>query len=263
MRTEAASRRAVEMQEGIREVVGSPVEGFRSTIREAVHIAMRIFAEEMGAIDDLKLCLIRKRTCVPFVTSDDPAVMTNRWYIEDRRNLGRSPGLGSAGALLLLPLCPRVLCLIYDGDVYSVPHTSGWVEVKREHDIQAFNQHQFLNCSANIYFRDWSNCQWIHDEFVVVRSLRPQARHRIHYAVYDRSEGGCDRFQVVDRAAASTDERAMIHSQTVIAKPSVWPRQVAWRTNGSAYTNDTGVGYIRRGTIHRQQSGAFRKIPAR
>jgi hypothetical protein len=52
---------------------------------------MRIFAEEMDIIDDLKLCLIRNRTSIPFVTSDDPAVMTNRWYLADYRNLGRSP----------------------------------------------------------------------------------------------------------------------------------------------------------------------------
>ena len=263
MRTEAASRRTVEMQEGLREVVGASAEGFRSSIREAVQIAMRIFAQEMDAIDDLKLCLIRNRTSIPFVTSDDPAVMTNRWYIEDRRNLGRSPGLGSAGALMLLPLSPRVLCLIYDGDVYSVAHSNGAADVKREGDIQAFNQQQFLNCSTNIYFRDWDNRQWIHDDFLAVRSLRPTARHRINYAVYDRSEGGSDRFKVVDRVAANTDERAIIHSQTVLAKPSAWPRQIALRVGGSAYTNDTGVGYIRRGTIHRQQSGGFRKIPTR
>jgi hypothetical protein len=226
-------------------------------------MAMRIFAEGMDAIDDLKLCLIRNRTRISFITSDDPAVMTNRWYLEDPRNLGRSAGLGSAGALMLMPLSPRILCLIYDGDVYSVARSNGWADAKRESDIQAFNQHQFLNCSANIYFRDWDDGQRIRDDFLGVRCLRPAARHRIHYAVYDRSEGGGDRFRVVDRDGVSTDERAMIHSQTVLATPSMWPRQVAWRFKGCAYTNDTGVGHVRRGSLHRQRSGGFRKILAR
>lgn len=189
--------------------------------------------------------------------------MTNRWYMEDRRTNGRSPGLLSAGALLLLPLSPRVLCLAYDGDVYSVPHTGGWVEVKHERDIQAFNQHQFFNCRANIYFRDWNHRERIQHDFNSVASLRPVARHRIHYAISDRTEDGADVFRVVDRAAAGDHERALIHTETVLAKLSSWPTQLAWRVKGGAYTNGTGVGYVRRGSIHQLRSDGFQKVQAR
>jgi hypothetical protein len=263
MRTEAASLRSVEMQDGMREAVGTPVEGFRPTIKEAVLMAMHIYAEKMYAIDDLKLCLIRNRTDIPFVTSDDPAVMTNRWYLEDRRNLGRSPGLGSAGAVMFLPLSPRVLCLIYDGDVYSVAHTNGWVNVKRESDIRTFNQHQYMNCNANIYFGEWNDRQRIQADFEAVSSLRPSARHRVAYAVLDDSKGEWDRYRVVDRKGQPDDKQGLIHAQALLSKPSMWPSQLAWRRDGSAYTNDTGVGYVRRGTLDRQRGGGFRKIRTR
>jgi hypothetical protein len=263
MRTEAASRRSVEMQEGMAAAIGEPKDSFGATIKEAVQIAMHVYVDEMDLIDDLKVCLIRNRTDIPFVTSDDPAAMTNRWHFEDGRVRGKSPGLGSAGAIMLLPLSPEVLCVIYDGDVYCIPHINGWVDVKREADIEAFNQHQFLNCTANIYFRDWGNHLWVHDEFFALRPLRPAARYRVNYAVYDGSDGDTERFRAVDRVGASTDGRALIHGQSILAKPSVWPRQIAWRTSGSAYTNGTGVGYIRRRTIDRRRSGGFQKVRTR
>lgn len=162
-------------------------------------MAMRIFAKEMDIVDDLKVCLIRNRNRISFITSDDPAVMTNRWYMADRRTQGASPGLHSAGALMLLPLSPRILCLIYDGDIYSVPHMDGWVDVRHEADIRAFNQHQFFNCLANIYFRDWDSREGILKDFNAVASLRPAARHQIHYAVYERDEGQWEKFSVVNR----------------------------------------------------------------
>jgi len=262
LRTEAASRRTVEMFAGMEATVGSPVENLRPSVREAIQMAMRTFATEMDIIDDLKVCLIRNRTTVPFVTSDDPAIMTNRWYMEDRRTIGRSPGLHSSGALILLPLSPKVLCIAYDGDVYSVPHVGGWVEVKRERDIQAFNQHQYFNCRANIYFRDWDHYQQVEADFNSVTPLRPKARHRVIYSVFDRNEDGAEVFRVVDRNAVGDHQRALIHTQTVFAKPSRWPTQVTWRVNGAVYTNGTGVGYVRDGSIHRLQSHGFRREPA-
>lgn len=263
LRTEAVSLRIIEMQEAVRATLGPSLEEFGSTIREAVVMAMQIFAKEMEIVDDLKVCLIRNRTGMSFVTSDNPAVMTNRWYLTDRRTQGASPGLHSAGALMLLPLSPRILCLMYDGDIYSVPHTDGWVEVKHKADIRAFNQHQFLNCLSNIYFRDWDSREGIHQDFNAVASSRPAARHQIHYAVYEGDEGQWETFRVVNRPGRPSDGRGLIRSAIITAKPTTWPRQVGWRAKGAAYWNGTGVGYIRHGTICRQRSVGFKKVVAR
>ena len=110
LRTEAASRRSVEMSEGIKEFMGEEAHKFRMSIRDAVLQAMHIFVEEMHIVDDLKICLLKNRGSIPFYTSDDPAVLTNWWYLEDRRTVGTSFGLNSAGDILLLPLSPKVLC---------------------------------------------------------------------------------------------------------------------------------------------------------
>jgi hypothetical protein len=180
------------------------------------------------------------------VTSDDPAVLANRWHQWTRRAQDHSFGLHSAGALILLPLSPEILCLGYDGDVYSIPHTNGWTETRREPDIHALNEHQFLNCRANIFVREAAHASIVDDSFALSESRRPSSRHLIRYAVLDHTEESYSRYRVVDPKEADKHEEAIIHSQVVHPIPSAWPRVVNWRTGGVVFTNGTGVGYVRR-----------------
>jgi len=140
MRTEAASQRAVEMTAETGALIGVKGPEFNLGIRQAVLLAMRVFVDVMRGVDDLKVCLLRNLTEVPFITSDDPAVLSNWWYLEDARTRTRSFGLNSAGDLLLLPLSPQVLCLGYDGDVYSISDAGGWVAVRHSKHVEALNQ---------------------------------------------------------------------------------------------------------------------------
>lgn len=259
MRTEAASRRAIEMSVAMGAVIGGKASTFRLGISEAVQTAMRTFFEEMDIVSDMKICLLRNRTSSPFVTSDDPAVLTNRWYFDDMRAKGASFGLQSAGNLLLLPLSPKFLCLGYDGEVYSVPHNGGLVDVRDDADAQALNQHQFLNCRANIFVHDRAYARGVHDTFSRVAPLRPKARHLIHYAVLDNREGDYARYRVIDRTLANDSQEAIIHSQTVHARPSTWPKQILWRRKGAVFTNGTGVGYVRRAWVESHAPPTFRK----
>ncbi|WP_394365128.1 DUF4238 domain-containing protein [Paraburkholderia kirstenboschensis] len=113
-------------------------------------MAIAAVADVAPAIEDLKICLVRNRTDTPFVTSDDPAVASNRWYLEDRRALGCSFGLNAAGLITLLPLTRDILCLAYDGDVYSIQHNRGWVDVRNARDVKALNQHQNLFARSRV-----------------------------------------------------------------------------------------------------------------
>lgn len=245
LRTEAASRRSVEMFVGMENSVGSPLPGFKPSIKDAVQIAMRAFAEQMQIFDDLKICLVRNRTGKPFVTSDDPAVIANRWHKEGARAQHSSPGLMSCGTTIFLPLSPRILCLAYDGDVYSVPHEHGWTDVRNDFDVAAFNEQQFLNAMANVYFREWDDRDWLLNCYIAVQMRRLNCRHRVNYAVLDGSYGNHKRYRVVDRFDAEVHEEAIIHTELLAPSPSRWPSQLRWRARGSVFTNGTGAGYIR------------------
>ncbi len=227
-------------------VAGIEAFSFRFDVQRSVQFAMRTYADNMDAINDLKVCLIRNRTSVPFVTSDDPAVLTNRWYLEDRRIIGRSFGLQASGLLAILPLTPRILCLAYDGDVYNVQHQSGWAGIRNEADARALNQHQFLNCFANIFLHDPAFVEEIQSSFVAINARRPAVRHAVHIAVLDRTEGDYSRYRVVSPEEARSHHDFLIHSEVLFPTPIVWPSILRWRRGGSVYTNGTGIKYVRK-----------------
>jgi hypothetical protein len=245
LRTEAASRRSVEMFAEMENSIGTPWPELKPSIKEAVQIAMRAFADAMHLFDDLKLCLIKNKTTRPFLTSDDPAVVTNRWHKEDLRVKHESPGLQSSGIAVFLPLSPRVMCVAYDGDVYSIPHDGGWAEIKNASDVEAFNEQQFLNAFANIYFHDWSEHEWAKSTYLAVKSGRLQSRHRINYAVLDGNDGLHKRYRVVESFDAEEHTEALIHTQSLLPTPSRWPTPLKWRKKGCVYDSGTGMGYVR------------------
>lgn len=246
MRTEAASRRSVEIATESDRVAGVEALSFRYDVQQAVQLAMRTYADTMDCIDDLKVCLIRNRTSVPFITSDDPAVLANRLYLEDKRIAGRSFGLQSAGLLAILPLTPRILCLAYDGEVYSVRHERGWAEIRNDADAKAFNHQQFLNCSASIFLHDYSAAEKIRSAFATAQARRLPARHAVHIAVFDQAVGDYSRYRVVPPDEAKTHNDALIHSEALYPTPTVWPSLLRWRRGGSVYTNGTGIKYVRK-----------------
>jgi len=249
LRTEAASRRSVEMSNDFTKTAGVSPEEFNFEIKEAVQMAMETFAENMDIVDDLKICFILNKTKIPFVTSDNPAVLTNRWHLNDNRTKFKSFGLNTCGDMLLLPLTPEIMCVGYDGDVYSIPQKKGWAFITKEIDAKAFNQHQFLECRANIFFKNSEDLQFVEESFEDMIDNRPSERHRIHYAVFDYNDGQHSHYKVIDPNEAGEHERAIVHSETVHSRPLSWPSVIRWRNRGAVYTNGTGLGYVRKGQI--------------
>ena len=259
LRTESASARSVEMAASLRETLEIPAQEFNLGIKEAVQIAMSAFASSMHSMDDLKVCLLRNRSRTPFVTSDDPAVLTNRWYFSGRRVHHGAFGLPSAGALAILPLSPDVLCLGYDGNVYSVQHDRGWVDVQSDRDVASFNEHQYLNCRANVFVRERSHGAIVAEGYRQVAGLRPRERHRMTYAVEDRQTADTTRYRVVSRDEAAEHGSALVHSQVIHAQPRTWPSQIRSRPAGAVYTNGSALGYVRLSSTNRQTARPFVK----
>lgn len=245
LRTEAAAMSAVQMTEAMSDIADLPPEEFSLGIKEAVQIACRTFAGAMHELDDLKFCIIKNKTEFPFITSDNPAVLTNRWQLENKKTLGLSFGMGSAGMLAILPLTPKLLFLGYDGDVYSVPNERGVVEIRNTRDAIAFNRHQFLQCVANVYINDASHEDVLLKCYSEIESARPNSRHIVHYAEIDGIYGGHKRYVVIPPEKRDKTKEAMMHTQVIHPHPGIWPSQIKIRANGSVYTNGTGMGYVR------------------
>lgn len=259
LRTESAAKTAVAMSNNMAEVIGLTGSYFRIQIKEAVMVAIRAFAENMHILDDLKVCLIKNKTNIPFITSDDPAVLTNKWWLTDNRTKGRSFGLTSAGNIFLLPITPKLLCIGYDGDVYSIPHKAGTIDIRDEKDIASFNQHQLLNCRANLFVHDVAYSEYINNTYLKFANLRPATKHLFNYAVLDGFDGTHKRYRVVNSKDSEEHTEAIIHTQTIHPVPSSWPRQITLRNKGKVYTNGSGLGYVRYKTTMQPTENPFHK----
>lgn len=249
LRTEAASQRTIDMFAGIGKKIDSDDPVFHINAREAARMAMEQYAANINIVDDLKVCILRNKTRVPFVTSDDPAILTNRWQFQDKRVLANSFGVDSAGALILLPISPRLLCIGYDGDVYAVSNSKGFAYITDSWDIKVLNEHQYLNCCANIFVQSSSDEHVVSECYREAKSRRPHTRNIIQYAIPDdsyQSIRGSKQYIVVDPENTAAHQKALIHTQTIHAKPSAWPRFLRWRVNGKVFTNGSGAGYVRR-----------------
>lgn len=256
LRTEAASKQAAQATAALAQLPGAlgdePFD-IKRAMREAVQHAMHYYAKSMEIVDDLQVTLVRNHTPVPFVTSDDPAVLTNRWYLHNPRARDLTFGVRNAGLMMLLPLSPRALAMLHDPDVYVVPHNRGCVVLDRVEDVTALNEHQALNCAANVYFGDWNGRERIVEAVRVVAAVRPRTRHRVTYAVRDQVVGGHVRYEVrpLEEIVPEPGNEVLIHTETLRARPSRWPSFIGLRRGGRMYTNGTRTGYVRRWCLER------------
>ena len=258
VRTEAASRRSMEASQSFTELLkGQEQEYPALDIPEAVQLAMKMFAENMSCIDDLKVCLIKNNSKVPFVTSDDPAILTNRWYLQNRRKARSSFGLNRSGMLALLPLTPKIHLVAYDSDVYSLPHKDGWLSIRKDTDADALNQHQYMNGRANIFFKPPIDFASFETSFEKVANRRLPARHRITYAAYDTSDGVHSRYAVIPAEDAHKHADVIMHLESLHAAPLFWPSFLAWRHGATVYTNGTAQGYVRKAYAEKQKEPPF------
>jgi hypothetical protein len=259
LRTEAASKRSVQVLNAANDAMGLSGAEYRAEMGRAVLYAMRTFAENMDIMDDMSACLVRNESETPFITSDDPAALSNRLYLEFLPRHGRSFGLGQSGNIMILPLTPSILFLGYDRNIYTVRHKRGWTTLRVADDARSYNEHQMLNCRANLFFREVRDGPEIKSEFARIADRRLSARHRIHTMIYDRSEGDHDFYRVVDPEEAQEHGEMIVHMEAVYPTPSKWPIHLGVNVKGTVFSNGTAEGYLRRPRIRIGKQNAFRK----
>jgi hypothetical protein len=264
IRTEAQMHRNLQFMTGMATAAfdGSPPPEYIPSAKEAVLIALRIFADSMSLVYDLKVRLVRNRTGTAFVTSDNPSVHTNRWHIQSPKAHGKAPGISSAGVAFFMPLTPQYLCVVYDGDVYTMDHEHGWVNIERADDVVSINEQQFLNCHANVYFSDWASRHVVEQSFHHVANRRPPKRHEVTVAVLESENSWGQEFRVVPQEQIRNHTEGIVHVKEVLPEPSRWPSFFRLRNKPRIYSNNTGTGFVRAWSLQqgRYSGVGYKKI---
>jgi hypothetical protein len=222
---------------------------------------MLSFNEQMQerVLDDLKVVVVRNRTRRDFITSDDPAVTTKRWLLQ-RKSISTF-GTRAAGLIMFMPLGPRLLALNYDAAVYAIPTgRDAMVDLTRETDVIAFNEHQFQRAAAAVYFRDADDAPRLRAEHEAVKHLRPAAWDAFDVARRDGGTATHARFAIGDKAEVAEANEILFHLRRQWPTPSRWPSILRYR--GSAHGFSKGRIIVRKGRIRDEllEGGSYRRV---
>jgi hypothetical protein len=122
-------------------------------------LALKLAAEISYFTLDLRWKLLENKTGRLFITSDNPTVRYNQ-FLEKRNPLAGNTGLASKGLQIFLPLGPRHMLMLYDGDVYRVggrKYLETHIQIGREDDVSALNELQAANADEVLFFSQDTN----------------------------------------------------------------------------------------------------------
>jgi hypothetical protein len=130
-----------------------------------------------------------------------------------------------------------------------MPHGHGWIDIYKQHDVDLFNEHQFLNCAANIYFHEWNDAVQIEKFYKTVMHLGPSVRHEIIVSTLEQEDDWGKKYRVVNRNEIAGHSEVLLHTRDNKPRPEGWPSVIRWRGKRRVYSNGTGVGYVRRSQV--------------
>lgn len=219
-----------------------PIPDDREIMRSTLTTGIRTAA----IIKDLEGCIVLNRTKCDFVTSDDPAIFTSRYYFQ--RLKSTNFGYASSGAMLVLPISPRSLIMFYDRNVYVTPNKIGkCIELKKASDVSAFNELQFLKAARNIYFSNCSQAEQIKSEFNQVKSRRPAGWSAMTVFVPDEfAPHGTKRYRRATEKEERTAPSSLVCASATYPRPSRWPSILSYRMRPISYSNGSAIGNVRK-----------------
>lgn len=225
----------------------------RREMQEQIYVA----AKASDMLHDLRPVLLINRTKVPFITSDNPACITNRLYTQ--RYHDETSGLIQSGAAIFLPLTPQLAFMGYDSDVFQ--HFAIGIEhhIWNENDIGRLNELQAQLATETLYFSDWKNKE--HVERLARKSvlLRRNDWAFIWTGILDGDDGEFERFRTATDADGESKEPRITSVSMYNPAPTSWPTFLKFKLRPRGFDTGSAVGFVRQahatnknGTRHKE-----------
>jgi len=121
-------------------------------VNDPTKIALRSAAQCLPIAFDLDYKLLINRTCIPFITSDNPVIYYNQ-FMETKKAFATGTGLACKGLEIFLPLSPEHYVIFFDKDVYKFGSRKDLSVIIRDlKDIESLNKLQCISAYKNLYF---------------------------------------------------------------------------------------------------------------
>lgn len=105
------------------------------------------------AVFDLECKVLINQTSREFITSDNPVVLYNKYYLKDQESY---IGFGSKGLLIIMPISPKYSLLYYDSKMYKIGGKKLHIPVviSKSSDVDELNALQLINANETAYMRN-------------------------------------------------------------------------------------------------------------
>jgi hypothetical protein len=155
-------------------------------------------------------------------------------------------GFGNTGAMLFLPLSPRVQLAIYDGGAYVARSKENQrMKLSDPEDVATLNDLQFIKAGQNIYFSEWETRHPIAAGLDAVKHLRRQSWFEVSVFVHEETNTSGDRYRRATAEERKNAQTKMIALAATHPAPLRWPRKFPFRNPVRTTDTRTGAGHIR------------------
>ncbi|MBG0801254.1 DUF4238 domain-containing protein [Methylocystis sp. H4A] len=214
------------------------------TLEAAMRMAIAAFPKAAKSVSDLDACIVVNETAHEFITSDDPAIHSNRFHFQRLQRDGF--GLGSAGAMLFLPLAPKLYFMAFDKGVYRVPERRGnLVTVRSADEVASFNELQHLHARENLYYSGAATGEGLPAEFKKFAGRRPAEWHVLRYLEKIGESTHGEHFISAESLALEPGREFISMFHQVHVRPNRWPDLLKYRLRPKFVETGTGAGCIR------------------
>lgn len=220
-------------------------EGAQKPIDDQREMQAQIYiaAKAQKVLHDLRSVLLINHTKVPFITSDNPACVTNRLYTQ--RYKDHTSGLIQSGTAIFLPLTSRIAFLGYDNEVFQTIGKGIEQHVWNERDVDRINELQVQIATQTLYFTDWAHREYVERLAERCSGMRRDNWAFIWTAILDGDDGEFERFRTVTDADAESTAPRMTSVSMYNAAPSTWPSFLKFKLRPRGYTTGSAVGFVR------------------
>ncbi|MFJ6194396.1 DUF4238 domain-containing protein [Bacillus thuringiensis] len=128
------------------------LDSFKVKLNEAANYNIEVAIKSVPLVLDLEpLLIIEKTGARKFITSDNPVVRYNSFYLNKRYPGGY--GYLNRGLQFFFPISSQKCILLYDRYAYDIPNAeNGVLFLKRASDVDKLNEMFYLNAYNNVFF---------------------------------------------------------------------------------------------------------------
>lgn len=215
-------------------------------------------AKSGNLLHDLRPVFLFNHTKVPFITSDNPACVTNRLYTQ--RYQDQTSGLIQSGTTIFLPLTPQIAFMGYDDEVFKRPCDGLKYHVRNERDVDRINELQVQMATSTLYFSNWADREYVKCLSKRCVNMRRNSWVFVWTGILDSDDGEFERYRtVVETDTASTAPRVTSVSM-YNAAPSTWPSFLKFKLRPRGYTTGSAVGFVREAYAKTKDRKRFRHL---